>query len=247
MKKVFLLMVMACMVTLTSCNYNFSTIGLSNQVAPKGSIVKKEYRQSPFTKIDIKAMANVKIIQGDANDYRVVLSAPENYIELFTFRVDNGELDVDFIEDNISIETENVDVTIYTPQLTELENSGLSSVEADRFSGNSLEVENSGVGTIYLNGLKFRKVEAECSGAGNIELSGTSLDVKLETSGVGSIKASALRGRDVAARVSGVGSIQCHAVQSIRGEVTGVGSLTYGGNPEEKHLNRNGVGNISPM
>ena len=108
-------------------------------------------------------------------------------------------------------------------------------------------MENSGVGTIYLNGLKFRKVEAECSGVGNIELSGTSLDVKLETSGVGSIKASALRGRDVAARVSGVGSIQCHAVQSIRGEVTGVGSLTYGGNPEEKHLNRNGVGNISPM
>jgi hypothetical protein len=51
----------------------------------------------------------------------------------------------------------------------------------------------------------------------------------------------------VEAEVSGVGSVFCHASHSIKGEVSGVGSLKYGGNPSEKKLERNGVGGISEL
>lgn len=235
------------MMLLTACHFDGLAISGINKIEPSDNIVKNEYPQPSFSKVNISVMANVKFIQGKEKDYRVVLSAPDNYVDLFRFKVDKDQLNVDFTRNNVTITTDNVDVTIYSPTLTKLENSGMASVETDRLKGERLELNNLGVGTLYMNGLKLNALDAECSGVGNIELEGTALEVRLETSGVGSIKAENLKGRDVEAEVSGVGNIVCHASNSIKGEVSGIGSLKYGGNPQAKKLNRSGVGSISPL
>ena len=64
---------------------------------------------------------------------------------------------------------------------------------------------------------------------------------------MGSIKASQLKAKSVMADVSGVGGISCHALESIDGRVSGVGSLKYGGSPQNKTLKRTGVGDISEI
>ena len=235
-----------CALLLSSCHIGDIKINGGSQIEPSANIVKKEYPMSDFDKIDVDVIANVKYIQ--TNDRpRVVLSAPDNYIELFEFDVESHKLSLEFCRSNVNIDAENVDITIYSSTLRGLENDGLANIEISRLKTDRLDVENSGVGSMFLSGLTVGELEAECSGVGNIELSGTAKKATLDCSGVGSIKAQGLKANEVKGDVSGVGSIHCYAVDYIDAEVSGVGSLQYGGNPERKELRRTGVGNISPM
>ena len=239
-KSVFLALL--CMVLTTSCSVN---LNVGRKVEPSKNIVKNEYKLSSFDELDVDVVANVKFIQGKAGDYRVVLSCPDNYVELFKFSVEkDGELDIHFVNDDVNIDAKNVDITVYAPELRKLENNGVASVEIDRLKGDRLEVENSGVGGIYISGLQLNDVEAECSGVGGIELSGQVGHASLECSGVGSIDAAALKAKSVKGEVSGVGGINCYASERIEAEVSGVGSLKYDGKPADKRIVRSGVGEI---
>lgn len=231
-----------CVVLLTACNISVNSSGWS--LEPSGNIVKKEYKQTAFDKIDIDAAANVKIIQSTDSDYRVVLSAPENYVDIFNFEVNKHELNVEFKKTQMNIDVKNVDITIYVPHLHKLENDGIANIEIDSFRSDELKVENDGVGSMFLSALQIAHLEVDCGGVGSMELSGEAERAELDCSGVGSIKAEKLKAKSVKARVSGVGGISCYASQSIDGDVSGVGSLNYAGKPEQKQLSRSGVGDI---
>lgn len=233
---------LCCLPALVSCQY--SMVNGTKRIKPSQNIVKETYGMQAFNKIEVDAVANVKFIQTDETTHQVVLSCPDNYVDLFSLKVKGDKLYIGFVKGTTNIESKNVDITVYAPQLRSLENSGVASVEIDRLVADELEVENSGVGSIYLSGLQVTRLEAECSGVGSIELAGQTDRADLECSGVGSIKAKQLKARLVKAEVSGVGGIKCHATESITADVSGVGSLTYSGNPEKKSLNRSGVGGI---
>lgn len=240
------ILALVCMMVFASCKFDkMITIGNGMKIEPSETIVKKEYKQSAFDKLRIDVVANVKFIQSKDGDYRVVLSCPDNYVDLFKFEVGNHELEVYFSKDNVNIEARNVDVTIYSPTLKRLDNSGVASVEIDKLAVERLEAENSGVGSLYLSGLTVGQLEADCSGVGSIELNGKADHADLDCSGVGSIKAQGLQAKSVKADVSGVGGVSCYASESIDGRVSGVGSLKYGGKPQQKQLERDGVGEIT--
>lgn len=245
-KKYMMPAVLAAALVLTGCKLDVN-MSDSKKIEPSSTVVKREYRQQPFSKVDIDVVANVKFIQTQGEDYRVVLSCPDNYVDLFRFEHEDDELNVKFSQRNVNIEGRNVDITIYSPVLRELDNGGVASFEADRLKSDKLEVDNSGVGKIYLYGLSVTQLDVECSGVGGIELKGTADRVTLECSGVGGIEAQHLKAKTVKAEVSGVGGIKCYAEESIDGDVSGVGSLKYGGNPQQKNLRRSGVGKISEL
>lgn len=231
-----------CTVLMSSCKIELNSPAI---IEPSKNIVKNEYKLPAFDQMDVNVVANVKFIQGSADDYRVVLSCPDNYVELFSFEVEHGnELEISFVRDNINIMAKNVDVTVYAPNLRKLENASVASIEIDRLEGERLKVENSGVGSVYLSGLQLADFEAECSGVGSMELGGQAERADLECSGVGSIRAGELKAKSVKADVSGVGGISCYASESIDARVSGVGSLKYGGHPNQKNFSRSGVGNI---
>jgi len=215
------------------------------KIEPSSKIVKKEYRQLPFDEVDVNVVANVKIIQSDSDDHRVLLSCPDNYVELFKFENKENELNINFTRNSVNIEPKNVDITVYVPQLHGLENEGVASIEMNRLTTNFLKVENSGVGSLYLSGIVAEKVDVECSGVGSVEIQGMADRAELDCSGVGSIKAGNLKAKSVNAEVSGVGGVKCYASEIIDGRVTGVGSLVYKGSPQQKQLHRDGIGNIS--
>ena len=246
MKKMRLwLPLMACVWLLTACKIELNGVG--NKIEPSKNIVKNEYKMPAFDEMDVDVVANVKFVQS-SGETKVVLSCPDNYVELFRFEVEKGnELEVGFVRDNVNIDPQHVDITVYAPSLKKLDNSGVASVEVDRLTGDRLEVENSGVGGVYLSGLQFSDIEAECSGVGSIEIGGMANHANLECSGVGSIKAGQLKAKSVKAEVSGVGGIDCYASESIEGEVSGVGSLKFAGKPQNKQLNRSGIGDISEI
>ena len=211
-------MAIFCVAALSSCvEVNMSSEG--KKIKPSSNFKTVEYQQKAFHEIDLNIVATVEFVQG--NESKVVLTAPDNYIELFKFENKDGELDVAFARRNINIEGKNVHMTIYSPTLSSLNNSGVSNVSIKKLTAESLELDNSGVGSINIKDLQVKTVDVDCSGVGNVTLAGSAASADLDCSGVGSIHAADLEAQTVEADVSGVGGIQCWATESIKGDVSG--------------------------
>ena len=222
MKKILLFVV--CVMTLAACS-NVQVMGYE-KVDASETIVTETYNLKPFEKIDVKGVANVEIKQNEEKNGLVELKAPDNYIELFKFDSKDGRLVIDLAK-KVNIDAKKVMITVYTTDLTGLNNSGVSHVNIDSLDTDKLEVINSGVG--------------------DIEVGGIADDVKLVCSGVGCIRAKEMKALNVEANVSGVGSVTCYASEKIDGTVSGVGSLKYAGNPKVKNTRRTGIGGISEL
>lgn len=214
---------------------------------PSETIAEKELNLEPFSKVDFDVMGHVRIVQSEGNDYRIVLSAPENYLDLYTFKVDKGELEMDMTNNKNNIDTENIEITIYTPQLTRIENNGLCSIVTDSLRCYQLTVENSGVGSVQLNQLMVKRLSVDNSGVGSVTASGTAEWANLDCSGVGHIHAKNLKAHRVKGDVSGVGGIECYVSDTLKASVSGIGSFKYAGNPRVKKLDDSGIGKISEL
>lgn len=232
-----------CLLSLSSCRVDLGNGG--TKIDPSDNIVKAKYPQEAFDKVDNHVVGSIRLVQ--SKDSRVTLSAPENYIDLIEFKNKDGELDIKFKKDNISIDTKDVVIIVYSPTFREITNSGAADVRMDSLTTDELEIKNSGVGAFNLTQLKVQKIEVSCSGVGSITLSGEAGEADYSCSGVGNINAKDLKARDVEASVSGVGGIECYASESIKGRVTGVGGLKYAGHPAQKDLNRSMTGGITEL
>ena len=243
MKKMMVCGLVSTLLLFTSC----MEFKVSRGMKPSETIADKELKMSAFDRVELDAMGHVKIVQSETNDYRVVLSAPDNYLELFSFEVNDGKLEMDFAESVNNLEVKDVNITIFTPRLVQVENEGLCTLTIDSLRSGLLKVENSGVGAMKLRGLRVEKIAVDCSGVGGISLAGVARWANLECSGVGGIDAKNLRARRVKAEVSGVGGLDCYASDSLKASVSGVGALKYAGNPRVKKLDESGVGKISAI
>lgn len=233
------------MMALTSCHMSMNSFGPA--IEPSSNIVEKEYKLDAFKEVTTRVVANVKLVQDEDKDGFVVLSAPDNYIELFDFNSNDSTLDINFSKDNINIDPKHVNITVYTSNLTKVRNTGAATVSLDSLDTDILDVENSGVGAFRLNKVLADMVYVKCSGVGDISINGETQEAELNCSGVGSINAKDLKSNNIKANVSGVGGITCHATEFIDGKVTGVGSLKYAGHPQQRHLNKPVTGGISEI
>ena len=236
-----------CGLVFTACSLDSVTSFGGKRIQPSSNIVSKEIPLDSFDRVEVDVVAGVQFVQTVDKNCRAVLTAPDNYLDLFQLEVKNGELDVEFVNEHVNIVAERVNLVIYAPTLHKLENSGVANVKIDKLNSKRLKVENSGVGNMTLTGLRVGQLKAECEGVGNIELSGQSYRAELECSGVGKIMAEGLKANNVVGEVSGVGGITCFVTDTLQATVSGVGSLRYQGTPQVKHLNRTGVGKISSI
>jgi hypothetical protein len=243
MKKLLLLLIAGCLLSFTACKVNLGTG--ENRIDPSGNIVKAKYPQEAFDKVDNHVVGNIQLVQSSQS--RVTLSAPDNYIDLFEFKNEDGELTINFKEDNISIDTKDVVIVIYTPSISKVKNSGAADIRLDSLTTDELEVSNSGVGAFNLGHIKAREIDVSCSGVGSITISGQTDEAEYSCSGVGSINAKDMVSRVTDASISGVGGIECYASESIKGRVSGVGGLKYAGHPAKKDLHNSMVGGITEL
>ena len=246
MKKQAVMMMVAVLMCCTSCVR--VNLGDLHKLEPSSNIVKNEYKMQPFSKADIDLVARVKFVQSTDGDYRVLMKCPDNYVDLFEFKVEDGELELGFARNlHKSIEAKDVSIVVCTPTLVKIDSEGVGSIAIDSLNTPSLTIDSEGVSSISIRGLVTETLVVESSGVGNIELKGETKRASLECDGVGNIEAAELKAAEVKAEVNGVGSITCFASQRIQGAVNGIGSLKYGGSPQQKQLQRNGIGGISEL
>ena len=109
MKTNLLLMLTALMLSVSGCRVNLGDG--AERIEPSANIVKAKYPQASFNKVESHVVGNIQLVQSDQS--RVTLSAPENYIEFFEFKNEDGKLDIRFKKDNVSLFTENITIIIY--------------------------------------------------------------------------------------------------------------------------------------
>ena len=243
MKTKVMLLMAALMLAVTSCSVRVG--GGFSMLDPSENITKAKYPQDPFDKVHNHVGGKIQLVQSDQS--RVTLSAPDNYIELIEFENEDGELNINFANRNVNIDVKDITILIYTPNLREIKNSGAADIRLDSLTTDEFEVKNSGVGSFQLDNIKAKKVDVSCTGVGSINISGEADEAEYSCSGVGSIKAGNMKAREVEAGVSGVGGIECYATDYIKGRVSGVGGLKYGGHPAKKDLHNSMTGGISEL
>jgi hypothetical protein len=243
MKTKVMLLMAALMLAVTSCSVRVG--GGFSMLDPSENITKAKYPQDPFDKVHNHVGGKIQLVQSDQS--RVTLSAPDNYIELIEFENEDGELNINFANRNVNIDVKDITILIYTPNLREIKNSGAADIRLDSLTTDEFEVSNTGVGSFQLDNIKAKKVDVSCSGVGSINISGEAIEADYSCSGVGSIKAGNMKAREVEAGVSGVGGIECYATDYIKGRVSGVGGLKYGGHPAKKDLHNSLTGGISEL
>ena len=236
MKKTTLMMV-SILIAFTSCSINVNGL---NKLKPSDNIARRAFKLNKFNEVESHVVGSIKLVQSEAKDGIVEISAPENYIEYFCFESKGENLDINYAKGNLNLEGKNINITVYTSDLLKIRNSGVASITLDSLDTDELDVENSGVGDMKLNKILADKISVKCSGVGGISINGETQETILSCSGVGSIRAHGLKSKKTKASLSGVGGITCYASEYLDGKVTGVGSLEYDGHPKMKNLSKSG-------
>ena len=214
----------------TNSNGGFSLNAPATSGAGAGSSASAAYRvQRPrsvatFHGVSTDAVVNLVITAGQPAN--VVVEAEEAVLPEIGTDVKDGILIISLDREKSNNLKSPVRVLISTPKL-------------DKLTMN-------GVGQSTITGLAEPFVTIKQSGAGSLTASGMADMVDLTMSGVGSANLKDLRAKSVTALLSGTGSAKVSASESITATVSGIGKLTYSGNPPKVQKTVSGLGSIGP-
>ena len=184
--------------------------------------IKEETRSvSDFTKIEAGGAFTLKINVGPSTS--LTISAEENLLKYIRTTVRGNTLKID-TKKNLSPRKE-IYIEITTPSLNYIEASGANNI------------------SVY--GIDNSEFVADLSGAGSIYLTGVTDRFRADLSGAGSITAKELKAKDVRISVSGAASADVYATEYLEASVSGVGSISYYGNPVKTKTDVSGIGSIS--
>jgi hypothetical protein len=104
---------------------------------------------------------------------------------------------------------------------------------------------SAGAGDVHVSGVKNDQLVLSNTGAANIEASGQTKFVEISTSGAGNIEAEELQAERAKVTVSGAANVDVYASQQLDVSVSGIGSVTYSGNPPVVNKSVSGIGSVS--
>ena len=186
-----------------------------------GTLITREFDVAAFDHVVLDGGFDVNVTAG--GEPAVTVTVDDNLADLFTAEVEAGALHLDWKKSCRPNRKCRVDVTL--PELK-------------GFTVN-------GAGDVEIKGVRGARLELRINGAGDMEVSGSVDELELVVSGAGDVEAGELLAQDVEVRVSGAGDATVRAARSLDATVSGVGEITYLGDPAEKETRVSGVGEIN--
>ncbi|MBU1098851.1 MAG: DUF2807 domain-containing protein [Bacteroidetes bacterium] len=190
-------------------------------VRGSGDIESEKREVNDFQEIEISGAYEVDIFVGEKTG--VELSGDDNLLKYIDTYVRGNTLVIESRKDLKP--RKGIKIKITTPELEVLSLSGASDV--------------------FIEGLDEGRFYLDMSGACSIEAEGIVGTFKLELSGAGSVNARHLKAEDVVVSISGASSASVYASNSLDASVSGVGSVSYYGDPEYVDTDVSGIGSIN--
>ena len=222
------------LIGLFSCNNPFF------DVSGNGNIVIEERDVEDFTRLDFHGAYHVVITEGTQPSLEI--EADENLMEYITSKVQGNTLR---IENSARLMSEHgIVIKITYTDIEQIEVHGAGNLENfGTIATQDLKVSLSGAGNIDLR-VDVTDLEVSTSGAGNMTLNGECQSAKLDLSGAGGVDAYGLTSSNCRVRVSGVGGAEVYVTEELDAKVSGIGSISYKGNPQRVQSDVSGIGSI---
>lgn len=150
------------------------------------------------------------------------------------------------------------------PSLREVSSESVGSTEVSGFSGDELELtldgagsmnvssnyrvvtaNLGGVGSMRVHGINSESIELNLRGAGYVTLSGRSKKLKAELGGLGGLDAQQCNAETVTLDLSGLGNATVTANHNANLTLSGMGSVTVYGKPQNRKVEVEGLGKVS--
>jgi hypothetical protein len=194
----------------------------SSAVLTGSGVAVSETREvAPFSAVELAGANDVTI--GVGGEQRVVVTADDNLVELVTTDVRSGVL---VIDSNGSFDTA-------TPMRVEITVPALD------------DISLSGSGTIVVDGHELERLTVALSGAGSVTAVGAVAMLDVDLSGTGEADLALLVARDATIDLSGAGAVLVQVTGTLDVDVSGAGSVTYTGDPDQVEQSITGTGTVT--
>lgn len=214
-----------------------------DSISGKGNITKDQRDVGEFDAVKNSGSIDVKIIIGDK--YEVVVEDYENLLNHIVTEVNNGTLNIHF-ENGLSIMKSEAMVYVTVPGLKKVSSAGSSDTEISGVLKSNSELELSVTGSGSIRGsIDAPSVDISITGSGEMDIDGKTQNMKCKITGSGDFKGHELKSENCTISVSGSGDAKVFASVSLDAKVSGSGDITYGGNPPDTKINKNGSGTIT--
>lgn len=214
-------------VALSACTVPSNPLSLITNrrtISASGNVIRQPRTVTGFSAVALSGIGEVTLKQGATESVTVI--ADDNIAPYLTTEVYDGVLTLGLSDD-----------VIFTGPVTLR-----YEVTAKTLTG----VENSGLGSITGDGIDTPALAVDLSGGGEITLKGTAAAQRVTVSGLGKIDLAELNGRNAIVSVSGAGEARVNAADTLKAEISGLGSVLYTGQPRiEKNIS--GGGEIRPI
>lgn len=236
--KIFSILTLIGALCLNACSVSISD---KDEVKGNGEIVEKILEQDEFSEIQINGFFKVVLHPGE--DHSVTLTGDENLLNEIKVEIKGDRLYVS-TDKNLKPKNElRVDVSF-----EELEHIGIAGA-ADMTSDGVLENDElalkiSGAGNVALD-VETEDLDVEIGGAGNLKLAGSADNSKVGISGAGNLESYDLKTHNTKIRMSGAGNVEVYADEELEINLSGLGRVSYRGNPTDIKKNVSGLGVVS--
>lgn len=206
-------------------------------------LTTKTFPLQSFTSVESDIVGN--IIYTQSSKVSIQAEGDKELIDNLRVNEKNGVLKVTHVL-KINIKNKKK-LTLYisSPTIVSIDSDGVGNwVMKGKVKADNLKIEFDGVGNFEALDLESNKIKVDYEGVGNLSLGGSANFLVIESEGVGSVNAENMRAKNAIIKSSGVGSVKCYASESIDLTNSGVGSITYYGNPTVKNMKNTGVGKI---
>lgn len=244
----------ALLLTLTACS-------ASRDKPIKGSGVEtsSQRRLSSFQRVELRGAADVSVSAGKS--YSVVVSGDRNLLADITTRVEGGTLVIDQRHDYTS--KIGIKLEVAVPRLVAVVLSGSGTVTAGGISGPSfdgtlsgsgklsvsasvptIELLLPGSGQITVDDSDAIATHVVIAGSGEVEASGKSTLLWVSIPGSGSVRLDQLPAQKASVSISGSGEAAVSVSDRLEVDISGSGSVSYGGNPRHVIKKISGSGSV---
>jgi hypothetical protein len=187
-----------------------------------------------FTKIELNSVGKVYITQGDANYVEINSSGSKEGIET---SVRNNTL---YIDSKVDAEYK---ITMRSVEALAVGGTGEISSNGT-ISSDHIKLDVSGSGKMNL-ALQVKDLDIDISGVGKIALTGKADNANISISGSGKVDAFDLAVKNCTAEISGVGKCSIDVTDSLRSEISGMGTVNYKTKPAHINTEVSGVGRVN--
>ena len=196
------------------------------------------------TRLKVNGAFNLFISQGDLESLHI--EGNEDMVKKLKVNQRGEVLELSLKDEDVRLfRKDGIQIHITIAELRELEFEGAGNIQTrGTFEVGDFQIIGNGVGNIELD-LEADNVEAELNFVGNMVLKGSADYFQLSNEGVGNIDASRFWVQNVDVNSSGIGAVSVHCEGELSLEVSGIGMVSYTGNPTVISEKVSGIGKVN--